>query len=222
MVILPIDSEPFATLQNSSQIVMLDSEKEALVRQSCAGHSPERGHFMVVCLSNTPVDRGCAQGVAGREMRPKDPYTPERMGTGPVYGTAGGVINTHRGPVIAFFHNYLIMPKAATVHSVIAMEEDGHTVFDTAYHAGGKQHIVHKKEFFIPLNFLNGVAQLPMRPYTDEEFDELPQLYFTEQAHHGLGHLNYDMAYQTNWFRDHILVFTHPRPKKRKTREETI
>jgi len=132
------------------------------------------------------------------------------------------VINTHRGPVIAFFHNYLIMPKAATVHSVISMEEDGHCVFDRAYHAGGKQHIVHKMEFFVPLNFVNGVAQLPMRPYSDEEYDTLPQLYFTEKDHHSLDHLNFDMAFQANWFKDNILVFFHPAPKKRRTREETL
>ena len=55
--------------------------------------------------------------------------------------TAGGVINTQKGPVIAIMHQYAYMGKRKSIHSCAQLEAHKQTVHDKSKKVGGKQHI---------------------------------------------------------------------------------
>ena len=51
--------------------------------------------------------------------------------------TAGGVINTQKGPVIAIMHQYAYTGKGKSIHSCAQMEAHKQTVHDKSTKVGG-------------------------------------------------------------------------------------
>ena len=52
--------------------------------------------------------------------------------------TAGGVINTQRGPVIAIMHQYAYTGKGKSIHSCAQLEAHKQTVHNKSMKVGGK------------------------------------------------------------------------------------
>ena len=46
---------------------------------------------------------------------------------------------------------------------------------------GGLQCIIMKDEYVMPINIINGLPYIPMRPYTDEEWVKLPHVLLTAE-----------------------------------------
>jgi hypothetical protein len=97
-------------------------------------------------------------------------------------GAAGAVVRTQHGPAIAIVHNYALIGTGKTIHSVGQMEAFNHRVYDKSTRVGGKQSIHTFDGYILPLNIRMGLPYLSMRPFTDDEWDTLPQFHLTSEA----------------------------------------
>jgi hypothetical protein len=81
-------------------------------------------------ISPSFIDRGANGGVAGSDVRVifKTNRTVDIRGidnrrcTNIDIGTVGGVIQTHKGPVIGIFHQYVLLHKGSSIHSLCQFE----------------------------------------------------------------------------------------------------
>jgi hypothetical protein len=125
------------------------------------------------------IDRGANGGVAGEDVRlifktnrsvdikGIDNHHVNDVGI----DTVGGVVQTHRGPVIAIVHQYALLGKGASIHSPAQMEWYKNDINDISIHVpGGMQRIKTLKGYSIPLSIKEGITRLDIRPYTDQEF----------------------------------------------------
>ena len=93
--------------------------------------------------------------------------------------TAAGLIDTHQGPAIAILHQYAYLGHGRTIHSKGQIEWYKNKVDDSSMKVGGKQRIVTKDGYVIPLHIRNGLAYMDMSVTTQEELDTLPHIIFT-------------------------------------------
>ena len=133
------------------------------------------------------VDRGANCGIAGEEVRviAKTGRQVDVQGIDnhqivniPIV-TAGAVVNTQKGPVIAIMHQYAYTGKGKTIHSSAQMEAYKQVVHDKSLKVGGKQRIETLDGYIIPLNIRSGLPYMSMRPYTDKEWQDLPHVMLT-------------------------------------------
>ena len=80
-------------------------------------------------------------------------------------------------------HNYALFGKGHTIHCPGQWEWFGSEVNDKSVRVkGGEQRIKTSDGYIMPLSIVSGLARLPLRPYTDREWDELPQVHVTHEA----------------------------------------
>jgi hypothetical protein len=97
--------------------------------------------------------------------------------------SAGEIIPSQRGDVIGIFNQCASTPHGKTIHSSVQFESFGLEVDDRSKKLGkGQQCITTPEGYVFPLDFINGLAYLPMRPYTDEEWRTLPHVVFTSDV----------------------------------------
>ena len=93
--------------------------------------------------------------------------------------TAQALIETHKGNVIAVFHQTALLGKGKSILSCIQMEHYGADINDKPLRLkGGKQRIV-LDSYQIPLAFHNGLPYLKCRIPTQNEVASLPHLIMT-------------------------------------------
>ena len=93
--------------------------------------------------------------------------------------TAQALIETHKGNVIAIFHQTALLGKGKSILSCIQMEHYGADINDKPLRLqGGKQRIV-MDNYQIPLVFQNGLPYLMCRVPTPHEVASLPHLIMT-------------------------------------------
>jgi hypothetical protein len=154
------------------------------------------------------IDRGANGGVAGEAVRlifktnrsvdieGIDNHHLNDIGI----GTVGGVIQTHRGPVIAIMHQYALLGKGASIHSPAQMELYQNDINDKSIHVpGGLQRIKTLEGYIIPLSIRDGLTRLDIRPYTDQEFDTLPHVFLTSELEWDLSVLDHTFTDFTAW-----------------------
>ena len=156
----------------------------------------EHGFVYIVSRSDhkipkSLVDRGANGGIAGADVRVIDRSfrsvdiqgIDNHQLRDVSIGSVGGVVHTHCGPVIAIFHQYALYGKGSSIHAPVQLEYFKNTVDEKSRHAGGAQCIMsHDGQYIIPLAIHNGLARLPIRPYTDDEWDTLPHIIMTDEA----------------------------------------
>ena len=134
------------------------------------------------------VDRGANGGIAGNDVRiiGTTNRTVDVSGidnhqmTNLRIVTAGGVVPTQHGEVIAILHQYAHMPTGRTIHSSGQIEAHGNHVHDKSMKVkGGLQCIKTLDEYVHPLDICNGLPYVPMKPYTDTEWTTLPHVIWT-------------------------------------------
>ena len=136
------------------------------------------------------IDRGANGGIAGNDVRVlfKTHRTVDIRGidnhqlTDISIGSVGGVVDTHKGPVIAIMHQYALIGAGHSIHAPCQIEHFKNFVDDKSKHIGGKQCIITFDGYAIPLVIREGLARLKIRPYTDEEFDSLPHVFLTGES----------------------------------------
>ena len=134
------------------------------------------------------VDRGANGGIAGEDGRVINKTGRQADVQGidnhqiidiPIV-TAGAIINTQRGEVIGIFHQYAYTGKGKTIHSSLQLESFNHDVNDKSIKVpGGLQRIKTIDGYVIPLNIKAGLPYMTMRPYTDQEWEDLPHVIMT-------------------------------------------
>ena len=76
--------------------------------------------------------------------------------------TPGAICPSNKGEIVVIMHQYAYIPNSQTIHSSMQMEQYGLQVDDKAIHFGGSQTITTPDGFILLLNFLNGLAYLPL------------------------------------------------------------
>ena len=93
-------------------------------------------------------------------------------------GHAGGVVTSNKGDLIVIIHNGAIHGKDKSILACTPMESYGVDVNDRSVHTeGGMQRLTTLEGYIIPLNIKDGLTYLPCRPYTNQEWDQLPHVF---------------------------------------------
>lgn len=97
--------------------------------------------------------------------------------------SAGGVIPTQRGNILCIFHQYAHVPQGKTIHSSVQLESFGLQVDDRSkVLSAGTQTITTPEGYVLPLDFKNGLPYLPIRPYSDAKWNNLPHVCLTSDV----------------------------------------
>ena len=154
------------------------------------------------------VDRGANGGIAGEDVRiiAKTGRQVDIQGIDnhcindiPIV-TAGGIVNTQKGEVIAILHQYAYVGKGKTIHSCGQMEAYKQVVHDKSIKVGGKQRIETLDGYIIPLNIRHGLPYMTIRPYTDTEWETLPHVIMTADTDWNPSILDCEQEDNEEWF----------------------
>ena len=112
------------------------------------------------------IDRGANGGIAGDNVRvlSVSDHRVDVSGVGNHKLTdlkivsAGGVMSTHKGDVVAILHQYALIPGSMTIHSSLQLEAFRQNVDDRSHKLGGSQSITTVEGYVVPLNICNGFA----------------------------------------------------------------
>ena len=155
------------------------------------------------------IDRGANGGVAGSDTRLIDKSLrsvhiqgiDDHMIKDVPIGTVGAVVNTQRGEVIAIMHQYAYTGKGGTIHSSGQLEWCGNDVNDRSIKIeGGRQRLTTPDGYVIPIDVRRGLPYITMRPFTDEEFEELPHVVWTSEDDWDPTSLDSVISDDPNWY----------------------
>ena len=134
------------------------------------------------------VDRGANGGMAGDDLkiiaisdRKVDVSGIDNHElTGLKIVTAGGVVKSQRGEIIVILNQFAYIPGGKTILSCPQLEAFGMDVDDRSKKLQrGEQCITTLEGFVIPMNFVNGLPYIPIRPFTNAEWNSLPHVILT-------------------------------------------
>jgi len=97
-------------------------------------------------------------------------------------------------------NQYAHAGKGHTIHSSPQMEYYGLSVEEKSRKVGGLQQITTNDSFVFTINIRCGLPYLDMRPFTDEEWDELPHITITHEADWDPEVLNNELSDDQDWF----------------------
>jgi hypothetical protein len=155
------------------------------------------------------IDRGANGGVTGSGTRLIDKSLhsvhiqgiDDHMIKDVLIGTVGAVINTQRGEVIAIMHQDAYTGKGGTIHSFGQLEWCGNDVNDRSIKIdGGGQRLTTADGYIIPIDIRRGLPYITMRPFTDEEFEELPHVLWTSEDDWDPTSLDSVISDDPNWY----------------------
>jgi hypothetical protein len=133
------------------------------------------------------IDRGANGGIAGSDVRviSKTDRTIDvsgiddhRMNDLRIV-TAGGVVKSHLGDILVILHQYAHAPQGKTIHSCLQLEDFFTDVDDRSTMLKGSQRLKTLDGYVIPLDFSQGLSYLPIRPFNDDEWNNLPHVVLT-------------------------------------------
>ena len=157
---------------------------------------------------NSLIDRGANGGLAGRNVRIIE-RTDRKVDVSGIDGhelknldivTAGGVVRTQRGDVIVIMHQYAYVPNGNTIHSCVQLESFENKVDDKSIVLKqGKQAITTLEGYVIALDFINGLAYMPIRPFSNHDWDTLPHVVLTSDIEWDPATINKTISADQNW-----------------------
>ena len=163
------------------------------------------------------VDRGANGGICGSDVRiiHKTGRKVDVQGIDnhqvvdiPIV-TAGAVVSTQRGPAVIIMNQYAYIGNGKSIHSCGQMEMFGHEVNDKSMKvSGGLQRINTQDGFCIPLNIKAGLPYMTLRPFTDQEWDNLPHVVLTSDTDWDPTVLDNVIDHDDKWF-DALPDFPH-------------
>jgi hypothetical protein len=160
-------------------------------------------------VASSLIDRGASNGgLAGSDMRfisvdPSRKLTITGIDNHQMPDLdvvqAGAYVTSHKGPVIAIFNQYAHIKTGASIHSSLQLEHYKLQVDDRSLRAGGTQCISTPEGYMFPLDIIDGLVYLRMRPYTDAEYDDLPHVPFTSDVTWDATVLDCTISDNPNW-----------------------
>ena len=155
------------------------------------------------------IDIGANCGLAGSDVRIINKHDPPRLIDISVINnhevkdleivTAGGVVPSQKGEVIAIQHQYAYLGKGNTIHSSIQIEAHNNKVDDRSIHHKGSQTITTNDGYVHPLKINNGLPYIPIRPFTDEEWTTLPHVIWTSDTLWNPKSIDFDPLNDKKW-----------------------
>ena len=92
---------------------------------------------------------------------------------------ASATATTQYGDVIIILRQYTLFGRDRTIHSCAQLEYYKIKVNDRSMQVGGFQHISTADGYILPLDIVNSMVYLHMRPNTDDEWKDLPHVLLT-------------------------------------------
>jgi hypothetical protein len=115
--------------------------------------------------------------------------------------TVSAVVNTQRDEVIAIMHQYAYTGKGSTIHSSSQLEWCGNDVNNHSIKIdGGRQQLTTPDGYVISINVRHGLPSITMRPFTNEEFEELPHVLWTSEDDWDPTSLDSIISNDPNWY----------------------
>ncbi len=156
------------------------------------------------------MDRGANGGVAGNDVRIISKCDDHRVVdisglddhrvTDIPLVTAGGVVQTQRGPVILIMNQYAGLGRGRTIHAPGQWEYFENKVNDRSTVVGGTQMVEMLDGYRIPMDYVKGLPNIDIRPFTDQEWDELPHVVATGDVTWDPGVLDNILSSDEEWF----------------------
>ena len=116
-------------------------------------------------------------------------------------GTCGAVVHTQHGPIIAIMHQYAYRGQGQSIHSAIQLEHYMNDVNDQSIKVqGGLQRVVTLDGYAIPIDIVNGLPYIKMRPFTDDEWDNLNHVVLTSDVDWDPSILDHTLEDDEHWF----------------------
>jgi hypothetical protein len=135
------------------------------------------------------VDRGASGGVAGSNMRVifRHPTRSvdiegydQHCTTNIPLVTCANVVHTHRGEVVAIYHNYTFTGKGRSIHSIPQLVAYKQLVDDKSVWVGGLQRITTADGYILPVDIINALPYVKTRACcSDDDFETLPHVIMT-------------------------------------------
>ena len=156
------------------------------------------------------IDRGANGGILGDDaIVHRSPYPAREVDvTGIDQHTmptmklvdATAKVQSQRGPIIIFLHNYAYYGKYKTIHSAAQIDHYNNKVDDRSARVGGKQCITTNDGYVIPLDIVQGLPYMKMEPHTDDEFKTLPHVVLTSPGVWNPEVVDNIISDKENWF----------------------
>ena len=156
------------------------------------------------------IDRGANGGIAGDDVKVIS-YTDRLVDVTGIdnhqitsirIGTVGAVAESQRGSVIVIMHQYALHQRNRTIHSCVQLEHFKNQVDDRSLKAGGMQRVTTNDGYVFPLDIIDGLPYLKMRPYKDEEFDSLPHVILTSDTTWEHNVFDCTLSDKEDWFQN--------------------
>ena len=152
------------------------------------------------------VDRGANGGVAGSNMRLHWRHPTRTVNiegydqhctAGIPLGTCYNVVQTHRGDVVAIYHNYAFTGKGRSIHSTPQLEAFRQCVDDKSVRVGGLQRLTTHDGYIMPIDIINALPYLKTRACSDDDWHNLPHVIMTSPDEWDPASLDYEHDPQT-------------------------
>jgi hypothetical protein len=115
--------------------------------------------------------------------------------------TAGAVVESQHGPLIAIMHQYACTGHGQTIHSAGQLEWYQNDVNDQSLKVpGGLQRITTPDGYVHPLNIINGLPYINMHPFTDEQWESLPHVIWTSDIEWDPCVLDHSLNDHDDWY----------------------
>ena len=111
-------------------------------------------------------------------------------------------MKSQHAPVILIFHQYAHYGKGKLIHSPTQLESFHNEVNDRSTKVGGGQCIKTNDGYSFPLDICDGLPYLPMRPFTDEEWKNLPHVVMTSDTDWNPNILDSTISNTDTWTED--------------------
>ena len=96
--------------------------------------------------------------------------------------TSVGVTSSHNGNVIIIMHQYAYHGQRKTIHSSGQIEWYKNDVNYKSIKIGEKQRILTNDGYIFPIYVKDRLPYLKLRPYTDDEWEDLPYIILTSDV----------------------------------------
>jgi hypothetical protein len=154
------------------------------------------------------VDRGANGGIAGDDTRVIHKHLRKVDVTGidnhemtdlQIVDTASWAMS-NKGPVILIFNQYAYHGLGRSIHSAIQLEHYKNRVDDRSIRSGGRQCLTTLEGYVIPLDIINGLPYMKMRPPSDDEMKDLPHIIMTSGERWNPAKHDFTLSDQDDWY----------------------
>jgi hypothetical protein len=107
---------------------------------------------------------------------------------------------SNKGPVILIFNQYAYHGLGRSIHSAIQLKHYKNRVDDRSIKSGGRQCLTTLEGYVIPLDIINGLPYMKMRPPLDDKLKDLPHIIMTSGERWNPAKHDFTLSDQDDWY----------------------